>query len=153
MLNFLISKEEKLIFINWSYVLSFPSVSCLIMSSSLRPYGLYIAHQAPLSLEFSREEYWSGELFFSPEDLPFPGIKPDLPHCRWILIHLSHQGCPRFPRTRSNLDSEPLETEARSNDNIPKNFIVKGIIWITFLINRHYTSQKRKVNSSLDRAD
>ena len=31
--------------------------------------------QAPLSLGFSRQEYWSGEPFPSPEDLPDPGIK------------------------------------------------------------------------------
>ena len=31
---------------------------------------------APLSMEFSRQEYWSGLSFPSPEDLPNPGIKP-----------------------------------------------------------------------------
>ena len=35
-----------------------------------------MAHQAPLSLEFSRQEYWSGLPFPSPADLPNPGIKP-----------------------------------------------------------------------------
>ena len=35
-----------------------------------------VAHQAPLSLEFSRQEYWSGLPFPSPGDLPDPGIKP-----------------------------------------------------------------------------
>ena len=34
-----------------------------------------IAHQAPLSMEFSRQEYWSGLLFSTPGDLPNPGIK------------------------------------------------------------------------------
>ena len=34
------------------------------------------ARQAPLSMEFSRQEYWSGLPFSSPEDLPDPGIKP-----------------------------------------------------------------------------
>ena len=34
------------------------------------------AHQAPLSLGFSRQEYWSGLLFPSPGDLPNPEIKP-----------------------------------------------------------------------------
>ena len=32
-----------------------------------------IAYQAPLSMEFSRQEYWSGLLFPSPEDLPNQG--------------------------------------------------------------------------------
>ena len=34
------------------------------------------AHQAPLSLKFSRQEYWSGWPFLSPGDLPNPGIEP-----------------------------------------------------------------------------
>ena len=34
-----------------------------------------IAHQAPLSLGFPRQEYWSGLPFPSPGDLPDPGIK------------------------------------------------------------------------------
>ena len=38
-----------------------------------------VAHQAPLSLEFCRQEYWSGLPFPSPGDLPNPGIKPKSP--------------------------------------------------------------------------
>ena len=34
------------------------------------------AHQAPLSMGFSRQEYWSGLPFPSPGDLPDPGIEP-----------------------------------------------------------------------------
>ena len=33
-----------------------------------------VAYRAPLSMEFSRQEYWSGLPFPSPEDLPDPGI-------------------------------------------------------------------------------
>ena len=35
-----------------------------------------VAHQAPPSMEFSKQEYWSGLPFPSPEDLPDPGIEP-----------------------------------------------------------------------------
>ena len=35
-----------------------------------------VAHQAPLSIEFFRQEYWSGFLFTTSGDLPDPGIKP-----------------------------------------------------------------------------
>ena len=35
-----------------------------------------VAHQAPPSMEFSRQEYWSGLPFPSPGDLPDPGIEP-----------------------------------------------------------------------------
>ena len=35
-----------------------------------------VAHQASLSMEFSRQEYWSALPFPSPGDLPDPGIEP-----------------------------------------------------------------------------
>ena len=35
-----------------------------------------VAYQAPPSMEFSRQEYWSGLPFPSPGDLPNPGIEP-----------------------------------------------------------------------------
>jgi len=35
-----------------------------------------VARQAPLSMGFSRQEYWNGLPFPSPGDLPNPGIKP-----------------------------------------------------------------------------
>ena len=38
-----------------------------------------VAYQAPPSMEFSRQEYWSGLPFSSPGDLPNPGIKPGSP--------------------------------------------------------------------------
>ena len=38
-----------------------------------------VTRQAPLSMGFSRQEYWSGLLFPSPGDLPNPGIEPGFP--------------------------------------------------------------------------
>ena len=35
-----------------------------------------VAHQAPLSMKFSRQEYWSGLPFPSLGDLPNPGVEP-----------------------------------------------------------------------------
>ena len=35
-----------------------------------------VAYQAPPSMGFSRQEYWSGLPFPSPGDLPDPGVKP-----------------------------------------------------------------------------
>ena len=55
-------------------------VSCSVMSDSVTLWT--VASQAPLSTEFSRQEYWSGLPFCSPRDLPNPGIEPNLPHCR-----------------------------------------------------------------------
>ena len=38
-----------------------------------------VAYQAPPSMGFSRQEYWSGLPFPSPADLPNPGIEPGSP--------------------------------------------------------------------------
>ena len=38
-----------------------------------------VAHQAPLPMGFSRQEYWSGLPFPSPGNLPNPGIEPGSP--------------------------------------------------------------------------
>ena len=57
--------------------------SCL----TLRPHELYVACQAPLSMGFSGEEYWSGLPSLPWGDLPDPGIKPCLLYYRQILCH------------------------------------------------------------------
>ena len=46
-----------------------------VVSDSLQPLWT-VAHQAPMSVEFFRQEYWSGLLFPTPGDLLDPGIKP-----------------------------------------------------------------------------
>ena len=38
-----------------------------------------VAHQALLSMEFPRQEYWRGLPFPSPQDLPDPEIEPESP--------------------------------------------------------------------------
>jgi len=38
-----------------------------------------VAHQVPLSMEFSKQEYWSELPFPPPGDLPDPGIEPTSP--------------------------------------------------------------------------
>ena len=50
-----------------------------------------LASQAPLSMGFSRQEYWSGLPFPSPEDLPNSGIEPRSPALQADSYHLSHQ--------------------------------------------------------------
>ena len=50
---------------------------CSVAESRLTLCGPWTAaYQAPLSMAFSRQEYWSGLPFPSPGDLPNPGIKP-----------------------------------------------------------------------------
>ena len=53
-----------------------------------------IAHQAPLSMGFPRQEHWSGLPFPSPGDLPDPGIEPVSPAWRAYSLPLSHRESP-----------------------------------------------------------
>ena len=53
------------------------SVVSSVVSDSVTPWT--VARLAPLSTEFSRQEYWSELLFPSPGDLLAPGIKPASP--------------------------------------------------------------------------
>ena len=54
-----------------------------------------VVQQAPLSMWFSRQEYWSGLPCPPPGKLPNSGIKPSLLCYRWVLYSLSHQGSPK----------------------------------------------------------
>ena len=53
-----------------------------------------VAHQAPLSMEFSRQEYWSGLQFPSPGDLSDPRIKSAYPALQGDSYCLDYQGSP-----------------------------------------------------------
>ena len=66
------------------YVLKVKSLSRVKMFAT--PW--IVAHQAPLSMEFSRLEYWSGLPFPSPGDLLDPGIEP----------RRTYKGVPKFSK-------------------------------------------------------
>ena len=53
-----------------------------------------IAHQAPLSMGFSRQEYWIGLPFPSPGDLPNPGTEPGSPALQADSLPSELQGSP-----------------------------------------------------------
>ena len=55
-----------------------------------------IACQAPLSMGFSRQEYWSGLPCPPPGIFPIRGSDTGLAYCRQILDHLSYQRSPRY---------------------------------------------------------
>ena len=56
---------------------------------------LTVAHQAPLSMGFPRQEYWSGLSFPPPGDLSDPGIKPRSLALQADSLPLSHLGSPQ----------------------------------------------------------
>ena len=53
--------------------------SCVLSHVRLLVTPWTVAHQAPLSMGFSRQEYWRGLVLPSPGDLPDPGIEPVSP--------------------------------------------------------------------------
>ena len=53
--------------------------ACVLSRSQLFVTPWTVAHQAPLSMGFSRQEYWSRLPFPSPGDFPDPGIEPMSP--------------------------------------------------------------------------
>ena len=73
-----------------------------------------VACKAPLSMGFSRQEYWSGLPFRSPGDLPDPGIQPGPPTLQTDSLGLSHQGSPinsiSILRLKSFLNISPLSS-------------------------------------------
>ena len=65
-----------------------------------------VAHQAPLSMRFSRQEYWSGSPFPTPGDLPDPGIEPRSPALQADALSSEPPG-------------KPLESPAPQVDSLP----------------------------------
>ena len=99
------------------------------ISHSVVPDSLWLhgAHQAPLSMELSRQEYWSGLPFPSPGDLPNPGIKPVSPALQADSLPLSHWGdCKAFKPYKSFL----WVTQKQASDWIRAKwhrFLIPGI--------------------------
>ena len=80
--------------------------------TSLRPHGL-VACEAALSMEFSRQEYWSRVPFPSPGDLHDPGTEHVSPALQVNSLSLNHQGSPEKPKfgkkTRVSLFTIPIQ--------------------------------------------
>ena len=68
--------------------------SCSVVSSSLRPHGLYVTHQVPLSMGFPRQQHWSGCHFLLQGIFPTQGLNLRLLHWQTGSLLLSQQGSP-----------------------------------------------------------
>ena len=56
-----------------------------------------VAYHTPPSIEFSRQQYWSGLSFPSPRDLPDPGIEPGSPTLQADTLPSEPPGKPKIP--------------------------------------------------------
>ena len=65
-----------------------------------------VAHQAPPSMGFSRQEYWSELPFPSPADLPNPGIEPRSPALQVDALTSEAPGKPLTSGTDTILDGQ-----------------------------------------------
>ena len=81
----------------WSHAGKLINVSNLLFALLLNCESVIVAPQAPLSMGFTRQEYWSGLPFSSPGDLPDPGIEPWSPALRANSLLSEPQGSPLDP--------------------------------------------------------
>ena len=70
---FTTSTTQEALQVNRRNIVSSVQFSCSVRSDSATPWT--VAYQAPPSMRFSRQEYWSGLPFPFPGDLPDPGIE------------------------------------------------------------------------------
>ena len=139
------SQEE--VMNGWKFIWNMsPNCDCV---SHLVCVGLFatpwtVPCQAPLSMEFSRQEYWSGLPFPSPGDLPDPGIEPESPTLQgncwpiWATREASRFSLsPGFVNLGSNLKTWsqcPRNKDKFSSDislpswKLSRN-VVKGVPW------------------------
>ena len=96
-----------------------------------------VAHQAPLSMGFSRQEYWSGLPFPSPGDLPDPEIKPRSPT-------LQADALTSEPPGNAHLNLKVLIITGKNGDIIPLKF--KKVYKIYFMLVKRIKNRKLKVD-------
>ena len=87
------------------------------------------AHQVPQSMGFSRQEYWNGLPFPSPEDLPDPGIEPGSPALKADALTSEPPGKPY---------------ELLGNSNYYIKTVLSSFIYICWYLPAWHWSQKLK---------
>ena len=89
-----------------------------------------VAHQASLSMGFSKQEYWSGLLRHPPGDLPDPGIESTSftsPALAWGSLPLAPSGKPNYIAEISKLyKSGPLFSESQFTSTPQTRSSLKG---------------------------
>ena len=77
-----------------------------------------VAPQAPLSMGFSRQEYWSGLPCPPPGDLPNPGIEPTSPALKADSLPSGHWGSPNTPTTAKVKSPTAPQNFSRFNNQL-----------------------------------
>ena len=97
------------------------AVVAAVQSSPVQLFATPIAHQAPLSMGFSRQEYCRGLPFPSPGDLLDPGVEPTS-QADFFFLPLSHLGSP--------IKTITMTTKALLNSVIPLSKLLKlRVVW------------------------
>ena len=90
------------------------------------------SHQAPLSVGFFRQEYWSGLPFPSPGDLPNPGVEPGSPALQADALSSQPPGKPKrdlwhnIKHTNIRIIGVPEEEEKKGYEKIFEEIIVEN---------------------------
>ena len=120
MIRILINNE-----LSWNaYILLLLFLSHSVVSNSFTT-PCTVVHQAPLSMGFSRQEYWSG-LFPSSGDLPNPGIKPSSPALTGMFFTAKPSGKPFIYRAAAAKSLQSCPTLCDPIDSSPPGSSVGG---------------------------
>ena len=86
-----------------------------------------VAHQAPLSMGFSWQEYWSGLPFLSPGDLPNPGIEPRFPALQADAFALTSE-----PPGKSGWTLFKIKNQSINSDFIKNQKVLIFVVLLSF---------------------
>ena len=96
------------------------------------------AHRAPLSLGFSRQEYWCGLPFLSPGDLPVPGIEPVSPAMVGRFFTTEPPGKPRGKYRGGKIKKKSNKiTKSQDIPSVEKGFVTEklgGLLTIFYFL-------------------
>ena len=92
-----------------------------------------VAHKAPMSMGFPRQQYWNGLPFPSPEGLPDPGIEPTSPALAGRFFTTEPPGKPHFHNEYCAIRVHFLETNfVRYGLKLLNMQSTSGVHWLDF---------------------
>ena len=114
-----------------------------------------VAHQAPPSMGFSRQEYWSGLPFPSPGDLPNPGIELGSPVLQTDALPSEPPGKPNQCKYRSkgltgmitynsSISFEIFIEYTKKRNVHTKSYLVSPLSWTYITIKKHILKKKKE---------